>query len=188
MTSLIGAAQIVGSRDPYGSGPAVIDLAGAMIIAPSAPMLAGDTVSWTEQGSGAPDTVLATIRNTGGERYVAGPYAGASLKVPHLPASYDTYNVKADDRPRSLSRRSAAASTPCARAYSRARSHRWAAQRRLPSTRAPPATGLSEFVQRVQLSASSVRSPRRPTIASCQAARGPHRRTRDMAHRGRRRT
>jgi hypothetical protein len=98
VTSMVGTAQIVGSRDPYGSGPAVIDLAGAMIITPSAPTIAGDTVSWTEQGSGAPDTVLATIRNTGVERYVAGPYAGASIKVPHLPAAHDAFNVKADDK------------------------------------------------------------------------------------------
>lgn len=97
VTPLAGTAQVVGSRDPYGSGPAVIDLAGAMIIAPSAPTLAGDTVSWTEQGSGAPDTVLVTIRNPGAERYVVGPYAGASIKVPHLPSAHDAFNVKAGD-------------------------------------------------------------------------------------------
>lgn len=55
-------------------------------------------MSWTEQGSGPPDTVLATIRNTGVERYVAGPYAAASIKVPHLPAAHDAFNVKADDK------------------------------------------------------------------------------------------
>jgi hypothetical protein len=99
VTPLAGTAQIVGSRDPYGSGPAVIDLAGALIVAPSAPTLAGDAVSWTEQGSGAPDTVLVTLRNPGVERHVAGPYAGASIRVPHLPAAHDAFNVKAGDTP-----------------------------------------------------------------------------------------
>jgi hypothetical protein len=92
-----GASLIVGSRAPYTSGAEIVDLATAMIVAPSAPTLAGDTVSWTEQGSGAPDTVLATIRNQGALRYVAAPYAGTSIKVPHLPAAHDAFNIKTGD-------------------------------------------------------------------------------------------
>ncbi|HEY5921637.1 MAG TPA: Ig-like domain-containing protein, partial [Kofleriaceae bacterium] len=80
-----GAAQLVGSREAYAAGPEIVDLAAAMIITPSAPTLAGDAVSWTEQGSGAPDAVLATIQNESVARYVAAPYAGASIKVPRLP-------------------------------------------------------------------------------------------------------
>ena len=93
------AAQIIGSRDPYGSGPAVIDLAAAMIVTPSSPTLAGDTVTWTEQGSGAPDIVLTQLGSANVVRYVASPYAGATVKIPHLPAAYDTYNVKTADVP-----------------------------------------------------------------------------------------
>jgi len=94
-----GAVQIVGSRDAYPGGPAVVDLSAAMIIAPSKPMLAGDTLTWTEQGSGAPDTVIATVQSETVAHYVAAPYAGASLKVPHLPAAHDAFNMKSGDTP-----------------------------------------------------------------------------------------
>ena len=66
-----------------------------MIIAPSEPKLTGDTLSWTEQGSGAPDIVLPVLGSDKYQRYIAAPYAGASLKIPHLPAAHDEYNVTA---------------------------------------------------------------------------------------------
>jgi hypothetical protein len=97
--ALTEVSQIVASRDPYGSGPAVIDLAAAMIIAPSQPKIAGDTVSWTEAGSGAPDLVLVSIQSATATRYVAAEHALSAVKVPHLPAAHDMYNLAATDTP-----------------------------------------------------------------------------------------
>jgi hypothetical protein len=92
-----GASQIIGSRDAYPGGTASVDLAAAMIITPSNPKLAGDTLSWTEEGSGMPDIVIPTLSNANVQRYIAAPYASGSLKIPRLPAAHDAFNVTAND-------------------------------------------------------------------------------------------
>jgi len=92
-----GSTQRVGKREPYAAAPGMVDLSTAMIIGPSAPSISADMLTWTETGSGSPDLVVGEARGAQITRRVVGPYAGASLRIPHLPATHDAFNVKADD-------------------------------------------------------------------------------------------
>ncbi|HTL31781.1 MAG TPA: carboxypeptidase-like regulatory domain-containing protein [Kofleriaceae bacterium] len=92
-----GSMQRVGKREPYAAAPGMVDLATAMIIGPSAPAISNDMLTWTETGSGAPDLVAGEVKGALITHRVVAPYAGATLRIPHLPASHDAFNVKADD-------------------------------------------------------------------------------------------
>jgi hypothetical protein len=91
-----GITQRVGKRQAYAAAPGMVDLATAMIIGPSAPVLTADTLTWTEAGSGAPDLVVGKVSGAI-QRHIVAPYAGASLRIPRLPASHDAFNVQPSD-------------------------------------------------------------------------------------------
>ncbi|HUS33303.1 MAG TPA: hypothetical protein VMZ53_32595 [Kofleriaceae bacterium] len=92
-----GSAQRVGLRKPYAAAPGIVDLSTAMIIGPSAPTLATDTLTWTEVGTGMPDLVVGELKGASAHRYIVGPYAGASLRIPRLPATHGAFNVSSSD-------------------------------------------------------------------------------------------
>jgi hypothetical protein len=100
ITTLEGT-QLIAQRDAYEAFPSMFDVGASLLPFANAAMLAASQLTWTEVGTGTPDTVrvdIAVERTTVKfNRYVAGAYAGTMLALPSLPAPYDTYNVGATD-------------------------------------------------------------------------------------------
>jgi hypothetical protein len=91
--------QMVSQRAAYSSAPVTVDVTNT-IPASNTPTLSGDTLSWMQKGTGTPDLAIASITVAGKFTHsVAAAYSGMSMRVPHLPAAYDLYNVQTTDTP-----------------------------------------------------------------------------------------
>ncbi len=102
--SYAGRTQLISSRSAFSPAPATIDIAGGLIPASSSPGLAGNMLSWSQDGTGTADFSIASLVVSAQDRTfvraIAAPYTGTSLRIPSLPATFDKYNVQATDTPR----------------------------------------------------------------------------------------
>lgn len=95
--------QTIAHHDPFAAAPATMELLVDSIAFTSPATVAPDgTLTWTETGSGIPDIVVASYsiarEGTSFTRSVAAPHTGATLRLPKLPATYDSFNLLAGDQ------------------------------------------------------------------------------------------
>ena len=106
VASISGTAgrQMVGKREPYSASPAIVDASAGLIPYVKTPDYAPTGISWTEEGTGTADVVLATInvtRATVGTEYVRAiiaPHTGLSLRMPILAGVDAIYNPTTADQ------------------------------------------------------------------------------------------
>lgn len=106
VTSISGAEgrQMIGKREAYSASPAIVDASSGLIPYVKAPDYAPTGISWTEEGTGTADVVLATVnvtRATVGTEYVraiVGPHTGLSLRIPILAGADAIYNPTTADQ------------------------------------------------------------------------------------------
>jgi hypothetical protein len=97
-----GRTFVITSRDAFAPTPSTVDISARAIPASTAPMFAGNTLWWSEVGSGTAALSVAhvSIPERNFTRHFAGPYLGTSLRLPPLPAPHDHFNIAPTDVPK----------------------------------------------------------------------------------------
>lgn len=94
---------VVTSRDYFSAAPITLDMSQYSVPSSTAPVFAGNVLSWSETGNGKVDLSVASLQvGAVGRQFVrsiAAPYTGKSLRVPVLPLAYDRYNIQPTDTP-----------------------------------------------------------------------------------------
>ncbi len=105
--SLDNRTQVVATRKPYTQETVIVDASAGLIASPGGLMTMPSAVTWTEEGAGAPDAVIATLSVTRADtmtldreyiRMIIAPHRGPSLQIPFLPGAAAVYNPTEDDQ------------------------------------------------------------------------------------------
>ncbi|MDQ3340109.1 MAG: hypothetical protein M4D80_33540 [Myxococcota bacterium] len=97
--SFASGKQVIATGMLYTPAPPPLDIASSMIAQPKATSLGANGVTWTEESGSAPDFVFTQLATANVRRVIAAPYAGTTLRVPQLPATYAAYNITASEAP-----------------------------------------------------------------------------------------
>jgi hypothetical protein len=96
--------QMVGKREAYSASPVIVDASAGLIPYVKTPDYSPLGISWTEQGAGTADVVVATVNVTrtavGGEylRAIIAPHTGLTMRMPILTGADAMYNPTPADQ------------------------------------------------------------------------------------------
>lgn len=96
--------QMVGRREAYAASPAIVDASVGLIPYIKTPDYSPLGISWTEEGTGTADMVVATINVTrttlpgGYMRAIVAPHTGLTLRIPMLSGADAMYNPSPTDQ------------------------------------------------------------------------------------------
>lgn len=96
--------QVVASRKAYTQDSTIVDASAGLIASVSGLAYKAATgITWTEEGTGTPDAVIASLAVTRPDdqqyvRMIIAPHAGAALQVPVLPGAGALYNPVMGDQ------------------------------------------------------------------------------------------
>ncbi len=96
--------QMVARRETYSASPAIIDASAGLLPYVKTPDYSPTGISWTEEGAGTADFVVATLNVTRSmvateySRMIIAPHAGLSLRMPILAGADAIYNPTPADQ------------------------------------------------------------------------------------------
>lgn len=107
VTSLTGpTTQMIAEREAYSASPVIVDASANLLPKVAATDYSPTGISWTEEGPGAADFVIATLNVTREPglldpeyvRAIIAPHTGLTLRMPILPGADAIYNPGAMDQ------------------------------------------------------------------------------------------